>query len=301
MSMSNSVALLDLEQHTPTAASLSALLEQHAMLYLFHCQGQFHYALTDLTEFATWISTGQVVILESALASIKEFEYALLVGQLLALVEVDTQIEVISAMPSSQLLIQLMQDADLQCHLTQIAADELVIKPELAATATTLPMLHPFMRMLQQQPQLQQWRQQLLGALEKQPFSRLSSLSNWAQRQLQPRVAAVQHPKLEQIVAKESIKSTPDTPPPAAPDSLASVQSQLNQNFHQIDFLQVEVLRKLHQLQVDKPKDIYELRDLLEQIFPESDVGMVLKELLEKGYIYWNGHEVIYSHEMYLN
>lgn len=301
MSMSNSVALLDLEQHTPTAASLSALLEQHAMLYLFHCQGQFHYALTDLTEFATLISTGQVVILESALASIKEFEYALLVGQLLALVEFDTQIEVISAMPSSQLLIQLMQDADLQCHLTQIAADEPVIKPELAATAIKLPILHPFMRMLQQQPQLQQWRQQLLGALEKQPFSRLSSLSNWAQRQLQPRVAAVQHPKLEQIVAKESVKSTPDTPPPAAPDSLASVQSQLNQNFHQIDFLQVEVLRKLHQLQVDKPKDIYELRDLLEQIFPESDVGMVLKELLEKGYIYWNGHEVIYSHEMYLN
>ena len=43
------------------------------------------------------------------------------------------------------------------------------------------------------------------------------------------------------------------------------------------------------------------LRDLLEQMFPKSDVRMLLKELLDKGYIYWNGHEVLYSHEMFLN
>jgi len=30
-------------------------------------------------------------------------------------------------------------------------------------------------------------------------------------------------------------------------------------------------------------------------------VRLLLKELLEKGYIYWNGHEVLYSHEMFLN
>ena len=46
---------------------------------------------------------------------------------------------------------------------------------------------------------------------------------------------------------------------------------------------------------------IYALRDLLEQMFPKSDVRMLLKELLDKGYIYWNGHEVLYSHEMFLN
>ena len=40
---------------------------------------------------------------------------------------------------------------------------------------------------------------------------------------------------------------------------------------------------------------------LLEQMFPKSDVRMLLKELLDKGYIYWNGHEVLYSHEMFLN
>lgn len=301
MSMSNSVALLDLEQHTPTAASLSALLEQHAMLYLFHCQGQFQYALTDLTEFATWISTGQVVILESAIASIKEFEYALLVGQLLALVEPDTLIEVISAMPSSHLLIQLMQDADLQCHLTQIAADESLAPAEQADATHAMSAWRTALGSIQQQPQLQHWRQQLLTLLKNQPFAPLQTLSDWAQRQLQPEPVAKAHPKLEQVIATETLQATADTAVAADQDSLASVQSKLNQNFTQIDWVQVEVLRKLHQLQVDKPKDIYELRDLLEQMFPESDVGMMLKELLEKGYIYWNGHEVIYSHEMYLN
>lgn len=59
--------------------------------------------------------------------------------------------------------------------------------------------------------------------------------------------------------------------------------------------------RKLRELKADKPKDIYALRDLLEQMFPQSDVRLLLKELLEKGYIYWNGHEVVYSHEMFLN
>ncbi len=63
----------------------------------------------------------------------------------------------------------------------------------------------------------------------------------------------------------------------------------------------MEVIRKLHELKSDKPKDIYALRDLLEQMFPQSDVRLLLKELIEKGYIYWNGHEVLYSHEMFLN
>ena len=61
------------------------------------------------------------------------------------------------------------------------------------------------------------------------------------------------------------------------------------------------IARKLRELKSDKPKDIYALRDLLEQIFPKSDVRLLLKELIEKGYIYWDGTEVLYSHEMFLN
>ena len=78
-------------------------------------------------------------------------------------------------------------------------------------------------------------------------------------------------------------------------------QQVLFKNFKKIDPVQMEVIRKLDDLKSDKPKDIYELRDLLEQMFPKSDIRLLLKELIEKGYIYWNGHEVVYSHEMYLN
>ena len=72
-------------------------------------------------------------------------------------------------------------------------------------------------------------------------------------------------------------------------------------NFEKIDPVQMEVIRKLNQMKSGKPKDIYALRDLLEQLFPKSDVRLLLKEMIDKGYIYWNGHDVIYSHEMFLN
>ncbi len=65
--------------------------------------------------------------------------------------------------------------------------------------------------------------------------------------------------------------------------------------------MQWEVAKKLRELKGEKPKDIYELRDLLDDLFPESDIRLLLKELIEKGYIYWNGHEVLYSHEMFLS
>ena len=54
-------------------------------------------------------------------------------------------------------------------------------------------------------------------------------------------------------------------------------------------------------------------RDIGTVVLPNADVKVYLtasvevraqrryKELIEKGYIYWNGHEVVYSHEMFLN
>ena len=84
-------------------------------------------------------------------------------------------------------------------------------------------------------------------------------------------------------------------------DVVNDVQSDLHKNFEKIDPVQMEVIRKLNQMKSGKPKDIYALRDLLEQLFPKSDVRLLLKEMIDKGYIYWNGHDVIYSHEMFLN
>jgi hypothetical protein len=84
-------------------------------------------------------------------------------------------------------------------------------------------------------------------------------------------------------------------------NTLHHAQKDLFKNFSKIDPVQVVVARKLRELKSDKPKDIYALRDLLEQLFPKSDVRLLLKELIEKGYIYWDGSEVLYSHEMFLN
>lgn len=118
--MPNKAVLLDLENNMPTAKMLREIIEHYPTLYLFNCTGQFQYSLEDLTEFSGWVSSGQVVILEVPNASEKEYEYAVVVGQLLALLEPEMQIEVISAMPSCSLLLDLMRSADLACSFIQV-------------------------------------------------------------------------------------------------------------------------------------------------------------------------------------
>lgn len=299
--MLNKVALLDLEQHLPTAHSLRDLLEQNDVVYLFDCRGQFHYALADLTELATWICSGEVVILETAKSTIKEYEYAMLVGQLLALVDAYTQVELLSAMPSCSLLLQLMQDAEFNCHLTPLSESipvqvQSAQEFKRAARASVAKALQP----IRQHPRVDQLLNRCIDKLHQQPVNALRPLSRWLE-------SLRYHPSLMQQAEPAPIRVPEPAPAvieviqaPAKP-SLEQVQAKLYQNFSKVDRVQVAVLRKLNQLQSEKPKDIYALRDFLAAEFPESDIGMLLKELLEKGYIYWNGHEVIYSHEMVLN
>jgi hypothetical protein len=47
--MTQKVVLLDLENNVPTAKLLREIVEHYPTLYLFHCQGQFEYALQDMT------------------------------------------------------------------------------------------------------------------------------------------------------------------------------------------------------------------------------------------------------------
>ncbi|TCM69237.1 hypothetical protein EC844_103184 [Acinetobacter calcoaceticus] len=314
--MLNKVALLDLEHYMPSAAMFRELLEHHAMLYVFHCQApshkQFQYPLTDLTEFAAWISCGQVVVLETPPAAIKAFEYAMLVGQLLALVEVGTEIEIISAMPSSVLLLKLMQEAELDCHLRQVEPHgESVAQLEMAEQSSLsdrgIHALHAGLTLMRQQATVQALYAQvprLIQALDQQPIKPLQPLTAWLARRLHLNLAqvTVQGPTLNVNVASQT-DEMPQLDKNTASERRDRVGTQfgLYDNFAKVDRVQFEVLRRLNQLQADKPKDIYELRDLLSEMFPESDVGMLLKELLEKGYIYWNGQDVIYSHEMVLN
>ncbi|WP_347454681.1 hypothetical protein [Acinetobacter thermotolerans] len=332
--MSPKVVLLDLENNFPTASLLRDITKHFSTLYLFSCAGKFEFELTDLTEFAEWIATGQIVILDTPKAEQREYEYAVVVGQLMALLEDGTHVELISAMDSSEMLMQMLIGSNISCSLIQVQAEaesenkpaskfklpsietiqkkpalQLVKKycdalAKMTGKPTTLETLkNSMMNILQVVPEK---AQHLVGMLinlkivkryEDQIAFRKKILKQWSQLDLN---AGKNTPgDLSQAIAELSFNQ-PETEEEQKP-TVQSAQQALFRNFSRIDHVQLEVARKLRELQADKPKDIYELRDLLEELFPKSDVRLLLKELIEKGYIYWNGHEVLYSHEMSLN
>ena len=329
--MTQKVVLLDLENNVPTAKLLREIVEHYPTLYLFHCQGQFEYALQDLTELATWISSGQVVILDTPKAEQKEFEYAVVVGQLMALLEPETQVEIISAVNTAEILLDLMQSSDIQSNL-------ILIQSEAVPSQRHLPSLdsiknQPYLKMVKKycdalgkmsgKPNtldglknsisnilqlVPEKTQRVVGMLinlkiikryDEQIRFRKKVLKQWLALNLNEQDPISQPQSMQQALQQLQKDSVVDKLEPTA--DTQSAQQELFKNFAQIDPVQLEVARKLRELKTNKPKDIYALRDLLEQMFPKSDVRMLLKELLDKGYIYWNGHEVLYSHEMFLN
>ena len=329
--MTQKVVLLDLENNVPTAKLLREIVEHYPTLYLFHCQGQFEYALQDLTELAAWISSGQVVILDTPKAEQKEFEYAVVVGQLMALLEPETQVEIISAVNTAEILLDLMQSSHIQSNL-------ILIQSEALTTQRHLPSLdsiknQPYLKMVKKycdalgkmsgKPNtldglknsisnilqlVPEKTQRVVGMLinlkiikryDEQIRFRKKVLKQWLALNLDEQDPITQPQSMQQALQQLQKDSVVDKLVPTA--DTQSAQQELFKNFAQIDPVQLEVARKLRELKTNKPKDIYALRDLLEQMFPKSDVRMLLKELLDKGYIYWNGHEVLYSHEMFLN
>ncbi|OOW13117.1 hypothetical protein [Acinetobacter sp. MF4640] len=329
--MTQKVVLLDLENNVPTAKLLREIVEHYPTLYLFHCQGQFEYALQDLTELAAWISSGQVVILDTPKAEQKEFEYAVVVGQLMALLEPETQVEIISAVNTTEILLDLMQSSDIQSNL-------ILIQSEAVPSQRHLPSLdsiknQPYLKMVKKycdalgkmsgKPStldglknsisnilqlVPEKTQRVVGMLinlkiikryDEQIRFRKKVLKQWLALNLDEQDPISQPQSMQQALQQLQKDSVVDKLEPTV--DTQSAQQELFKNFAQIDPVQLEVARKLRELKTNKPKDIYALRDLLEQMFPKSDVRMLLKELLDKGYIYWNGHEVLYSHEMFLN
>ncbi len=329
--MTQKVVLLDLENNVPTAKLLREIVEHYPTLYLFHCQGQFEYALQDLTELAAWISSGQVVILDTPKAEQKEFEYAVVVGQLMALLEPETQVEIISAVNTAEILLDLMQSSHIQSNL-------ILIQSEVLPSQRHLPSLdsiknQPYLKMVKKycdalgkmsgKPNtldglknsisnilqlVPEKTQRVVGMLinlkiikryDEQIRFRKKVLKQWLALNLNEQDPITQPQSMQQALQQLQKDSVVDKLEPTA--ATQSAQPALFKNLAQIDPVQLEVARKLRELKTNKPKDIYALRDLLEQMFPKSDVRMLLKELLDKGYIYWNGHEVLYSHEMFLN
>jgi len=329
--MTQKVVLLDLENNVPTAKLLREIVEHYPTLYLFHCQGQFEYALQDLTELAAWISSGQVVILDTPKAEQKEFEYAVVVGQLMALLEPETQVEIISAVNTAEILLDLMQSSDIQSNLILIQSEALPSQRHLPSLDSIKN--QPYLKMVKKycdalgkmsgKPNtldglknsisnilqlVPEKTQRVVGMLinlkiikryDEQIRFRKKVLKQWLALNLDEQDPISQPQSMQQALQQLQKDSVVDVLEPTV--DTQSAQQELFKNFAQIDPVQLEVARKLRELKANKPKDIYALRDLLEQMFPKSDVRMLLKELLDKGYIYWNGHEVLYSHEMFLN
>ena len=330
------VVLLDLENNFPTAKLMREIVAHYSTLYLFSCAGKFEFYLEDLTELAGWVSSGQVVVLDTPESPQKEYEYAVIVGQLMALLEPETEVKLISAMDSCEMLQQMLQTSDITCHLIQIQPDETNIP-------TDQPKNHlPSLDAIKNKPALQLVKkycdalgkmsgkpntvetlknsvanilqvmpvkaQHVVGMLinlkivkryDEQISFRKKVLKQWLQLNLDEQ-SPVENPKLDQVISQLKAEEAP-VESEILKSPIQSAQQDLFKNFGRIDPVQLEVARKLRELQGDKPKDIYELRDLLEQLFPKSDIRLLLKELIEKGYIYWNGHEILYSHEMFLN
>lgn len=329
--MSQKVILLDLQNNLPTIQLLRDMIEHYPVLYLFNCDGKFEFSLEDLTEFSSWVASGQIVILATPTAAYKEFEYAILVGQLLALLEQPTHVELISAMDSSEMLLKMLEASNINCHLIQVQAENepnqrvqakvripsietIKAKPALVLVKkycdavmkmtgkpNTLDSLKNSIANILQQDETQV--QHLIGMLislkivkseDTSVHFRKKILKQWAALNLDASVTPLLDQVITELKQEQGLISHQD-------QKVDSVHKDLFKNFGKIDPVQLEVARKLRELQADKPKDIYQLRDFLEALFPESDVRLLLKELIEKGYIYWNGHEVLYSHEMFLN
>ena len=336
--MSNTVVLLDLEQNLPTAKLLREMIEHYSTVYIFNAQGNFEFELADLTELATWICSGQVVVLDTLMAKEKEFEYAVIVGQLLALLEADVEIEVISAMDSSDMLAEMLSASAFHCRLTRIPSQDHQHKLRIPALASILAnpqlqLVKKYCDSLAQMPgkpnTLQKLKNSVANILQidmeqathlvgmlinlkvvkhqdQQLSFRKKILKQWLQLDLTAPAEPILPPqlkvvKVDALLAKLQVDTQQILAQVDATHSMHTIQRDLFKNFDKIDPVQMEVIQKLNQMKSNKPKDIYELRDLLEQLFPKSDVRLLLKELIEKGYIYWNGHSVIYSHEMFLN
>ena len=333
--MTAKAVLLDLENNMPTAQLLRDIVEHYPVLYLFNCQGKFEYSLDDLTEFSSWISSGQVVILDIPETPQKEFEYAVIVGQLMALLEAETHVELISAMDSSTMLLEMMQGSNISCSLIQIQAEteqaEESERPKYRIPSLEKIKQTPYLHMVKTycdamakasgKPNtletlkntvanilqlLPEHAQHVVGMLislkivkreEQRVNFRKKVLKQWAQLNLQEDAAPSSSTMQEAFAQLDKPKRT------AVEVAVSDQHPQqgLFADFQTIDPVQLEVIKKLHDLKHEKPKDIYALRDLLEQLFPKSDIRLLLKELIDKGYIYWNGHEVLYSHEMFLN
>ena len=349
--MNNKVVLLDLEHNRPAIKFYRDILEHYTTIYIFNRLEHFELPLVDLTEFSSWVSSGQIVILDTLQAKEQEYEYAVIVGQLIALIAPDTHIEVVSAADGCQILADMIGASGFSCRLVKVEMTEAPSKAKYSLPTVETILSNPQLQLIKKYCDViakasgkpnsvfklknslvnilnvdADQIKKILGMLinlkivkreDDQVSFRKKVLKQWQQLDLNTKAESSENSpsdeekqsqiKLQQVDSLLSkLKINPElilkeVEQLQHESTLSEIQNDLHKNFEKIDPVQMEVIHKLNQMKSEKPKDIYALRDLLEQLFPKSDVRLLLKEMIDKGYIYWNGHDVIYSHEMFLN
>lgn len=313
--MQNTVALVDLQGYSPNIQQLTAMLEQYSTLYLFHSQNQCTFTLTELNELSTLINSGQVIILDLPLDCRQEYQYAVLVGQLLVLLDLELSVALWSAQPQAAQLVQLFQQAGLQCTWQQLS----VTAPAGKHSTTALSWTHRVrvaLDVLLQPIQNHQLFVNYAPLAVRKGLERLTVTNCDQDSKVSERLQTTQPMATDPIVKQEEaavqqlrqgIEALIDD---AGLDTAVIEDGQADNeieeslaslHFHPSDQVHFELLRQLQQKQAVMPKDIYLLKDLLSEVFPEADANLMIKALIKRGYIHWNGHEVIYSYEMYLN
>ncbi|WP_343596828.1 hypothetical protein [Acinetobacter sp.] len=147
----------------------------------------------------------------------------------------------------------------------------------------------------------------IIKCLDDQVSYRKKILKHWVnlQLELEPPVAMIQQ-MLQSVLPTFG---EGDAAPQVVLTDLNGLMKVLQQKGTVINAVQPEVLepiclkitQHLAELKQERPKNLFELRDMLVELFPEADVQILLKSLLDQGYIHWDGVRLIFSHELSLH
>lgn len=335
------VVLIDLEKNPLQAKTLRAYIEHDQLVYLFNLTGQFDYALEDMTELAGWVTSGMVMMLDVPPISKKELAYAMLAGQLLALTEEHIEIELISTMREIHLLIEILQNSGRKVvlqtayknndkteyqlpTLASFQAQPMLLQVKkycdaLANTkglSATLEGLHNSIGNILQvsDEQVSQMVAILIHLkIIRRDTSQLSFrkkiLKQWISLDLnqhENRKAKLPTQMTESVIKE---KNSALAMPQVVVGDVDTIMQFLQQQQPvvegpfppELDELQWQVLQKLDELQHDRPKDIFSLRDQLQDWFPKADIQMLMKSLLDKGYIQLDDDQLHYTAQMVIH
>ena len=332
-----SIILIDLEKNPIQANSLRLYIENEQLIYLFHPDNKLECALDELTELSSWINSGQVIILDIPKIKDRANAYALIAGQLLALIESDAKIEIISKNTAVQQLLEILQASgkEIEQVLPQLDQKELYHLPSMQSfneqpmlreikkycdavgkTMKGIPLTvdglkNSIANILQLSPaQVPQIMAMLINLKiikrdQSQIKFRKKILKQWVNLELIKQETAVQPTQVQSVTQQPSIAGLPHV----VVGDVDSIMQFLKEQHvpsdgpfpPSLDELQWQALQKLDELKLGRPKDIFSLRDMLQDWFPQANIQNLLKALMDKGYIQLNGDQLHYSHQMFIH